>query len=83
MGYMGIEIISPEMRRNAQVMLLFHPILYLQAWNPFKVLDVACNENEVFLKSCGSYKHIHIAYTKTLFFEFPAYFSVFPGILNR
>jgi len=63
--------------------LVVHPILNFQTRYSFKMLDVACYQDEILFKSSGCDEHIHVANTKTLLFEFPAYLSVFARILYR
>jgi len=41
---------------------LFHPVLNLQSIDMTEMFHVTCYDNEVFLKCCGSNKHIHITY---------------------
>ena len=68
-------------KNNEQLVL--HPILNIQTRYPFKMLNVASYKDCILFKSSSSNEHIHIANSKTLLFEFPSYFSVFAGILNR
>ena len=62
--------------------LPFHPILNLQSFNAAEVVCVACDDNEILLKSCCSDKHIHVANLQALFLQFTAYLSIFEKVKN-
>ena len=53
---------------NQSSLFFCHPVFNLQAWYPFKVLDVASHKDEIFFKCSSGNEHIHIANTKALLF---------------
>ena len=57
---------------------LFHPVLYLQPWNPLEMLDVSCNKCQPFCQCCRRDKHIQMINRFALFLKQPSDFSILP-----
>ena len=62
---------------------LFHPVLNLQSIDMTEMFHVTCYDNEVFLKCCGSNKHIHITYFLATLLKHPADFAILAKMCYR